>query len=181
MINLNSNLAVKILSYYFTNPTKKVYTRRLAEILDVDSGNLSKKMVELEKEGLLSSEVEGRQKYFYLNKKYPLLREIKKIHQAKFSLPQLLKKILVGIKGLKEAYIFGSYAKNSLKEESDIDLLLIGEHSAREARMAIFPLQKEIGREINVIDFSESEFKKKKKQKDDFLKNIFSGKHIRLI
>lgn len=181
MIKLNSSLEAKILSYYFTNPSKRIYLRKLAGILEADPGNLSKKLAELEKEGLLSAETEGRQKYFYLNKGYPFLAEIKKLHQAEFSLPRIFTETLSGISGLKEAYIFGSYAKGAFKNESDIDVLLIGSHSAREARKAILPLQKRIGREINMIDFSESEFKKKKKQGDDFLKNIFSGKYIRII
>jgi predicted nucleotidyltransferase len=181
MINLNSNPTAKILSYFFTNPAERIYGRKLAEALKVDPGNLSRKLIEWEKEGLLAAETEGRQKYFYLNKDYPFLFEIKKIHQAEFSLPQLLKKSLSKIKNLQAAYIFGSYGKNTFSRESDIDLLLIGDHGAREARRAVLPLQKKIGREINIIDFSESEFKRKKKQGDAFLKNIFSGKHIKLI
>ena len=93
----------------------------------------------------------------------------------------MLKQKLSKLKGLREAYIFGSYAKDSLQQESDIDLLLVGEHSSLEAKRLILPLMKEIQREINIVDFSSAEFKKKKKAGDEFLKNIFSQKKIKII
>jgi predicted nucleotidyltransferase len=180
MINLESNLIRQILAYFFINDRKKVYLRELAKILTIDPGNLSKKLSELENKGILESETAGRLKFFFLNPRYPLLKEIKKIYEAQYSLPILLKEALAPLSGLKEAYIFGSYAKDSLSDESDIDVLLIGSHRALEARKVVLPLQKRLGREINMIDFTLAEYKNKKKNKDDFLKNILAGDHIRI-
>jgi len=180
MINFNTNLTNKILGYYLINTDKKSYSLELSRILEVDPGNLSRKLRELEEEGILESEIAGRQKYFFLNKKYPLLNEVKRIYEAKFSLPLLLKEALAPLAGLKEAFIFGSYAKDSLSADSDIDVLLIGSHSALSARQAVLALQKRLGREISIIDFTEEEYQAKKAA-DDFLKNIFSGPHIRII
>lgn len=180
MVNLNSNLVNKILGYYLINNGQKSYSLELARILSVDPGNLSRQLKELEKEGLMESEVVGRQRYFFLNKQYPLLSEIKRIHEVKFSLPLLLKEVLAPLGGLKEAYIFGSYAKGSLSADSDIDLLLIGSHDAFAARKAVLSLQKRLGREISIIDFSEEEYQNKKNS-DDFLKNVFGGQYVKIV
>jgi len=180
MINFNSNLVNKILGYYLINSDKKSYSLELARLLLVDPGNLSRQLKSLEKEGILESEVIGRQKYFCLNKRYYLLNEVKKIYEVRFSLPLLLKESLASLRGLKEAYIFGSYTKDSLNPDSDIDVLLIGSHDALLARKAILALQKRLGREINIIDFSPEEFKDKKNT-DDFLKNVFSGSYIKVV
>jgi len=67
-----------------------------------------------------------------------------------------------------------------LEPESDIDLLLVGSHSALKVQKEIIKLQKEFDREINIIDMTETEFNKKK-QKDEFLKNIFNDKYIQII
>ena len=181
MVNLNSALIIKILGYCFINPNEEFYGRQLAKKLEVDPGNLSKKLAELEREGLLSSDIKGRQKYFTLNSHYPFLVETKRLYEAKYSVVLVLKDILSQIKDLQAAYLFGSYLKNSFSRESDIDILLVGEHNGLEARKKILPLQKRLGREINIIDFSPKEFQKKKDQKDDFLNNVFSGKYLKLI
>jgi len=180
MIGFRSKITVKILDYYFVNPEKRHYINELADLLEVDPGNLFRKLKELETEGILISETRGNQKYFSLNKNYPLLKEIKKTYEAKYGIVNLLKDRLAKLKNLKEAYIFGSYAQNTLQQESDIDILLIGDHSSLGAKRLILPVQKNIGREINIIDLTPKEFKQRKKKKDEFIKNIFSQKIIKI-
>ena len=180
MIDFRSKITVKILGYYFINPEKKHYINELAVLLEIDPGNLFRKLKELETEGILISETRGNQKYFSLNKNYPLLKEIKKTYEAKYGIVNLLKDRLVKLKNLKEAYIFGSYVQNSLQQESDIDILLIGNHSSLEAKRLILPLQKNIGRQINIVDLTPKEFRRRKKNQDEFIKNIFSQKIIKI-
>ncbi len=181
MLNLRSKIAEKVLGYYFLNTCAKKYVNELAKILDVDPGNLDRKLKELEHEGILSSEFSGNQRYYFLNDRYPLLKELKKIFQAKFGLRELLRERLEKISGLREAYIFGSFAKEKIAPESDIDLLLVGGHSALGAQRAILPLQKRFQREFNIVDLTEEEFAKRKKKRDEFIKNIFEGEVIKII
>ncbi|HNX10573.1 MAG TPA: winged helix-turn-helix domain-containing protein [bacterium] len=81
MLDLRSNTINRVLNYFFLNPDSRCYLSSLARTLKMDPGNLSKKLMEMEEEKILFSEVEGRQKYFKLNKDYPLLDEIKKIQK----------------------------------------------------------------------------------------------------
>ncbi|MFA5776969.1 MAG: nucleotidyltransferase domain-containing protein [Parcubacteria group bacterium] len=181
MFSLRSKITVKLLGYFFINPSKRHYINELAEILEVDPGNLHRKLKELDNEGILESEERGNQKYYFLNHSYPLLKEIKKVFEMKYGLSKMIREALIKLKGLKKAYIFGSYAKNLFEQESDIDILLIGSHSSLEAKRIIAPIQKKIGREISIIDVEEKEFEKRKKNNDPFIKNIFESKIIELI
>lgn len=181
MINFKSKITQKLLGYYFINPSKRHYVNELARVLSLDLGNLSRKLKELENEGILASEFLGKQKYYYLDKKYPLLREVKKMYEASYGLKERLAVKLKDIKGLKQAYIFGSFAKGNFSSESDIDLLLIGDHSSLAATKSILPLQKQLSREFNIIDMTEKEFKQKRAAKDSFLRNIFKNKIIQII
>ncbi|PIU01988.1 hypothetical protein COT68_00300 [bacterium (Candidatus Torokbacteria) CG09_land_8_20_14_0_10_42_11] len=180
MFNLKSQITNKVLGYFFINPHKKHYINELANLLCVDPGNLFRKLKELEIEGVLLSEAAGNQKYFFLNKNYPLLKELRKVYEAKHGLAVIFQKKLKKLSGLKEAYIFGSYAKGDLSPQSDIDLLLIGEHSSLVAKKNILPLQKTLKREINIIDLTPAEFHKREKQKDEFLQNIFKKPIIKI-
>jgi predicted nucleotidyltransferase len=181
MLSLKSDLVIKVLGYYFLNPKSRHYVRELAGLLKVDPGNLSKKMSELKKEGLFLMESEGKNRYFVLNEKFPLLQEYKNIYEEKFGVVESLKLAIKDIAGLNEAYIFGSYVKGNFEEGSDIDLLVIGNHDHLKISRALSVLEKRWHREINIVDFSKSEFTKKMKDKDFFLNNIFSGKTIKIV
>ena len=180
MLQFRSGITIKVLGYFFLNPQKKHYINELANILGLDVGNLFRKLKEIEEEGVLYSERRGNQKYYGLNKNYPFLKEIKRMYNAKYGLVNILKKKLEKTKKLKEAYIFGSYAKGNFQQESDIDILLIGNHSSLEAKRNILPLEKRLGRKINIIDISPEELKLRREKNDDFIKNIFSQKTIKI-
>jgi len=181
MISLKSKITVKILNYFLFNPKKRRYINELAILLSEDSKNVYRKLQDLEKEGILKSEFQGKQRYFYLNKVYPLLKEYKAIFFKKVGFEQKLRMVLQNVKGINEAYLYGSYAKNKMDSNSDLDLLVIGNHSLLDVQKSIAKIQKEIGREINIVNLSDEEFKKKKKNNNPFIKNIFSDKIIKLI
>lgn len=181
MINFKSDITIKVLGYYFINPEARHYVRELANLLKLDPGNLSRKMMELKNDGLFLEESEGKNHFFRLNKNFPLLNEYKSIYEAKFGITQSIKKVLGEIGKISEAYIFGSYAKGNFEEGSDIDLLIVGDNEHESLFKAISSLEKLWHREVNIIDFSPKEFSLKLKNKDPFLQNIFSDKTIKII
>lgn len=180
MLKFRSQITIKVLGYYFTNPSSAHYINELAGILGVDPGNLFRKLKELEGEKLLVSEAKGNQKYFSLNKNYPLLKEVKKAYAARYGLDKKLRAALKGLPGLEEAYLFGSFAGGRPDDGSDIDLLLIGSHSSLKATEKILPAAKLLGREINNIDMTRQEYEKRR-QDDDFLKRVLSTRPVKII
>jgi len=179
MISFKSKIAKQILGYFFINPDAEMYLNEMARKFKVDRGNLARKLAEWEEEGLLIKSAKGNLSLYRINKRYPFLPEIKKIFKKSFGIEVILKEKIKSIKGLKMAVIFGSYAKNKLSGESDIDLLLVGSHDPIEAIRIILDMEKRLGREINIVDMTEKEFKEKKKE--DFLKGVLSDKYIRLL
>lgn len=181
MFSLRSEITKDILSYFFLNDQKPAYVNDLSRRLQHDSGNLSRKLTELEREGLLKSDYKGNLKYYSLNKKYPLLSEYKKIFQKTLGIEQELKQSLISIEGLGTAFIFGSYATNKMDPMSDIDLLLVGNHKVLDVQRQISSLQKKIDREINCINMDSEEFKRKEEAGDPFITNFKRSKKIKLI
>lgn len=173
-----SRLRQKILSYYFTNPTKDLYLRQAASMLGEDPGNLSKEFTKLEKEGVFIAEMQGNQKHFCLNKKYPLYNELKSILFKTVGVEGCLKKIIKNLKDVDLSFIYGSYAANKENASSDVDLLIVGSPDEDKLLHEIDSAENLLGREINYNVYSAKEFKRRLKTKDSFITNILKRPKI---
>jgi hypothetical protein len=79
MINFRSKIQLKLLRYYFEHPDEKHYVRELARTLSFNGTHLSRELATFARKGFFISEMQGKEKYFYLNQHYPLYKEIKKL------------------------------------------------------------------------------------------------------
>lgn len=181
MINISSKLEIKLLSFFFVNEHKKLYLSEIARLLDLNPANLDKKLKRLEKQGVFLSEWQGKQKYYFLNKQFPLFGEYKSIINKTFGIESQMKISLKKVKNIREAFIFGSYAKGKLDQWSDIDLLIIGSHNPLSLSKIITRLEKVLFRSINIVELTSSELIKRKRMNDPLLNKIFSNKYIKLI
>jgi len=180
MISLKSKITQKLLNLFFLNEKKRFYINELSRIIDEYPANVHKKLFELKKEGLFKDEFQGKERYFFLNRDYPFLKEYKGLALRGFGFEKMLKKVIEDIDGIEAVYLFGSYVKDKLSQESDIDVLIIGSYDSLKLQKAILGLQKNSGREINFVEFDQQEFKQKKNT-DPFLKSIFSEKYIKIL
>ena len=181
MLELRSKARQRLLTYYFTNPTARHHLRDLAKRLTIDPSNLSKELGRLEREGLFRSEVNGRQKYFQLNREYSLFDEVRSIVAKTIGAAPLITQSLRKIDGIREAYLYGSFARNQQDAASDIDVLVIG--APREEILAEFArkLERQLGREINYTVLTRKEFESRRSRKDAFLENVWHNKRVPLI
>lgn len=172
-----SKLRTRILTYFFTNPQSSHYLREIAAILNQDVGNLSREFNRLEKEGIFVSQVRGRQKYFSLNKNYPLYKELKSIVFKTAGVEGALKKVVLSIEGVEAAFLYGSFAKKKETAISDIDLFIVGSLDEHKLLTEIEKLEKQLGREINYTIYPAKEFAKKR-ERDSFIIKILKGPKI---
>jgi predicted nucleotidyltransferase len=181
MLDLRSKARQRLLVYYFTNPAARLHLRDLAEQLSIDPSNLSKELGRLEREGLFRSEVSGRQKYFQLNREYPLFDEVRSIVAKTIGAVPLLAQSLKGIEGIEEAYLYGSFARNQQDAASDIDVLVIGTPRGEAVAEVMRKLERHLGREVNYTVLTRKEFDSRRDRKDTFLENVWHNKRVPLI
>jgi predicted nucleotidyltransferase len=181
MLDLRSKARQHLLAYYFTNPTARHHLRDLAQRLNIDPSNLSKEFARLEREGLFRSEVNGRQKYFQLNREYPLFDEVRRIVAKTIGAAPLISQSLKRIEGIGEAYLYGSFAINQQDAASDIDVLVIGDPREEALAQAASRLEKQLGREINYTVLTPKEFASRRARKDAFLENVWHNERVSLV
>jgi predicted nucleotidyltransferase len=181
MIPLRSNLRKALLTHYLVNRSASHYIRELAALLRVDPTNLSRELNRLEEEGLFRSELRGNQKYYSLNKEYPLLKEVFTILRRTIGVIPAVSEALRKIPGIQAAYLYGSFAKQEEDAASDIDVLIVGNPEPNELANAAARLEKLLNREISYTVIADQELKRKLADHDPFLSDIWNGKLVQLI
>jgi len=181
MISLRSQITQKVLNYFFLNPHESLYINELSRRLSLDKRNLVKKLRELELTGIMKSEKRGNLRLYSVDQAFPFYKEYERIVLKTIGVEQKLRQILKAVPGVKEAYIYGSYAQQKMNAHSDLDLLVIGNHKIVILQKKLTPLQNEIGREVNSVNMSEEEFWRRMEEKDPFLSGLFNKKTIKLV
>jgi len=177
-----SKLRARILGWFFLHPDERYFGRQLAELLKEDSTNTSRELTRLAKMGILNCQTAGRQKYYQTNKNCPVFAELHGLVLKTSGLTDVLKDALRPLsKKIKAAFVYGSFAANSAKADSDVDLMVIGSCSFGEVVDAITNAQDKLGREINPSVYPVDEFKNKIAAGHHFIKTVMAGAKIFLI
>lgn len=172
------NKYFEILTFYLEDYKKEIYGRELINIVNLSQKSIALAFNELEQQNVLKSRKAGNLKYFRLNLKNNLIKDIitiaeinKKIiflkKERKFSNTLFPDKRIVGI--------FGSYAKKTYNSESDIDIFIVGpkKENDYDSKGKLLDLK------LDIKYFKEGEFKKLIKKKNPLIKEIIQN-HIML-
>ncbi|MEN7982709.1 MAG: nucleotidyltransferase domain-containing protein [Nanoarchaeota archaeon] len=168
---LNKNIS-NILTVFFSDIEKRIYGRNLAKKLKMNQKTVANLLIFLEKQNILKSSLEGKNKYYFVNKKNIEVKEIirlieidKKIkfisHYKIFK--ELFNKLEKETNGI--LIIFGSYANYTNKKNSDLDIFVIGKISDVEF------LEERYGIKINVVNSTKNKFNKNEYFIQEILKN----------
>jgi predicted nucleotidyltransferase len=176
-----SKLRAKLLGWFFTHVDERFFVRQLQSLLSEDPTNLSRELARLENLRILTSETEGRQKYFKVNKGAPFYEEMKGLMLKTTGVAGTIRSALEKIHGVKFAFLYGSFAKNQEKPESDVDLMIVGKFNFDELEETLSESEKQLGRTINITSYSLQEFQEKTRTKDGFIQTVLKGPKIMLI
>lgn len=161
---------IKILGYFFfeKNPS---YIRQISNELGISPSAVKGEIENLVEIGLLKN-IENE---ITLNEECNFLSEIKSIFLKTDFLVIPIKNCLKG-EDIKFALVFGSFAKGNFSEESDVDLLVVGDVTESKLFKILKKVEEKIRREINPVVWNEKDFVKKKNER--LGKEIFANKFI---
>ena len=173
---------ILILAILSENPQKEYYLQEIGRLLGKKPGVFQIGINSLEKQGWVVSRKQGPLRLFKINEQHPLYKEIKSFVRKTVGVEAQLKKNLGGIEGIKKALIYGSYAKDTMRSNSDVDILIVANDNRVEDKLVsdLSRLEKMLGREINYKLYTEKDFIHRSKGKDPFLNEVLSDKYILL-
>ncbi len=166
-----SKTFVYVLNHLFLNQNKEYYLNELAFETGISAATIVRELAKIETLDIVTKTKNGQTSYYRINRDCIIYEELKRIF-LKFELTDNIIEQELRRFDIKFALIYGSFAKGTEKETSDMDLLIIGNADRTMILRAISKLETKIGREVNYILWSESEFKEKIKQNISLLENI---------
>ncbi len=181
LTKLFSSTRAELLGLFFNNPDDRFYLREIARHIGKDAAGIKRELDKLVKIGLLAKEKRGVQKYYFANKNSPIFSEMKGLIFKTTGAQGAMKTSLSRLKGVQVAFIYGSYAKGAEKEESNINLMVIGQANITELNDMVMGLEEKLKRDIDYLVFDEQEYRKRKESKDPFIRELLKGKKIFLV
>lgn len=164
------NKELEVISLYSGNYKLKFYLRQISKLAKLPLKTCQNILIILEKNRILKSKIEGKNKYFGLNldniqtKSILLQAEIHRTNIFLEKYPQFnifLKEIKTNI----PLVIFGSFAKLTADKDSDLDLLIISE---KEQKLPFHLLPYK----VHEVNLPENSFIKAMKEQETLIKEI---------
>ena len=172
---------IKVLALFMLNPASEFYLREISQRTGLPVRAVERTTKALLEIGLLRRESRGNNVYFSVNRKFPILPELKAIFLKTVGLGDRLREALSEQEDIEVAFIYGSVARDEEDLESDIDLFVVGEATLHSLTPVLSQMEDELGREINATVFSEEELSERVKRNDHFVKSVLAAPKIFLL
>ena len=165
-----------VLAATLTRPQKWWYLSELAEFLHTRPSSLQRELSSLEQSGILQQRKDGRRTYFKAETRSPIFRELRSIFEKTVGLIPTLRAALRPFENkIRCAFVYGSIARREEGATSDVDLMVIGNVGLADLAPILGKVEKRLGREVNVTDYSVDEFRKKIAEGNHFLTTVLKG------
>ena len=171
---------ILILKLFFLDSAKEFHQNDIARKIGLSSPAVSNELTNLVKIGLVSKRHQDNMLFYKINKNSIIFDEMKRIFLKYETFSEILSEKLVKEK-IKYSLIYGSFAKGTEKEASDIDLLIVGDVLEDHILRIISNIERNINREINFILWTEKELKEKIKKNIPLIREIFDTSVIMLV
>ena len=173
-----NDMELKVLSLFTNSYDQEYHIREVENLLNVSSRTALVNLAKLEEKGVLESTSKGKNKiysikttiisreFFVLTEQYKKIQFLEKNHLIK----EVFEKADELFNGI--VIVFGSYAKGIQKDDSDLDLFIVGKYDEDKIKA----IGKKYGIDINIKSYPMKIFEKE--IKNDILLKEISENHI---
>jgi len=122
---ISSKTRLKLLIKFFLFDGNRGYLRNMEKEFHGSTNAIRMELNRFTEAGLLTSEYEGRKRFYQANRKHPLYEDLKNIVRKTVGIDQIVERITSKVGHLEAAWIIGDFAKGN--DAKVIELALVGE------------------------------------------------------
>jgi predicted nucleotidyltransferase len=173
-----------VLGLLFGRSEEWFYLREIVRLTGSGIGAVQRELARLTDAGLVRRETRGRQVYFAANPDSPVYPELRGLLVKTTGVADVLRRALRTLaekKMITIAFIYGSVASGTLKPQSDVDLMVIGDVSLSELLPILRDAQEELRREVNPTIYERREFRARLRKGSHFIRRVVGGPKLMLV
>jgi predicted nucleotidyltransferase len=175
---LASRALAAVVIYFVLHPDAALHFRALQRVTGVSSRSLQHEMARLEALGLVRRERDGRLVRYRAVADHPRWSVLRDMVRQFAEPAELLRVALADVTGIDAAFIYGSYARGDMHENSDIDVFAFGDALKNlDTRLALTQRAVEasilLDREVNVTRYTRD--KLETRRTGGFLSSVLAG------
>lgn len=165
----------QVLALLLLRPDQSYHVREIARLTNTQPGTLHRELTNLAEVGILKKNSRGNQLYYQADTNCVIFEELAGIMRKTSGLADVLRLALQPVTAqLQFAAVYGSVASGKATANSDIDLLLVGDLGFAEAVKVLYPVQQQLGREINPKLYSLNEWNKAVAGQSGFIRQLIN-------
>ena len=171
----------RVLGAVLLHPEQSYSLQDLLKVANTGRGSTQLQIDRLVRAGVLRDDRRGRQRSIRADTTFALYPELASIARKSFAMSEPITKALEPFGDqISEAFLFGSVAKGTDTQSSDIDLMIIGSAPLLELSEAVYQVEQSLGRQIHFSLYEPVEWRSLV-QNDPVVAQLAAGPKIMLI
>jgi DNA-binding transcriptional ArsR family regulator len=168
-----------VLSALLLHPESSLHVRELARITGASPGSLHRELRALADMGLLLRQEIGRQVHYRANRDSPVFDDIAGLLRKTTGIVDVLRDALAPLdRKIKLAFVYGSVAAGIERQNSDVDLMVLGTAGFGELARVLSSAQATVRREVNPTVMASDDFSSRFADGDGFARSVAQGARL---
>jgi predicted nucleotidyltransferase len=171
-----------VLAMLFGNPGRAYYTREIVHAAKSGASQVQRELEQLTRSELVTRERRANQVYFQANESASIYHELVVLVAKTFAIADFFRMALASqATRIHVAFIYGSVARGEHHATSDVDVLIVGDVLLSDIESPLHDIEKRLTRQVSATVMDSTEFTKRKRAKDHFLRTVLAGPKIFLV
>jgi hypothetical protein len=162
---ISSKTRVKLLLKFFLNSSTTAYLRSLEGEFGESTNAIRLELNNLEKAGMLVSNLDGNKKLFRANTKHPLFGEIHSILMKQIGLDRIVEEVVQRLGDVSKVFLVGDFSRGL--DSHIIDLVFVGNIDQNYLVNLIEKAENIVKRKIRYLIYADDEFSSMEPQQLD--------------
>jgi predicted nucleotidyltransferase len=179
---LASGAMARVVIDFAVHPEEASHGREIQRRTGLTPRSLQTELARLESLGVIRRRPDGRLIRYELVESNPRWSALRALVRQLADPVDVVRNALADVPGIAAAFVFGSFARGDTREDSDVDVFLIGENIPdRVLYKGTIEAQILLNREVNIVDMTCEDLARRIESGSSFIRNVFEGPKLWLV
>lgn len=177
-----SQVQARLLAALLLSPHGEIGVTELQDRVGASRSGINQELSRLLAAGILERRLVGRAALYRPAEDSPLVEPLRQLVERTVGVEPELRRVLAPIEGIEAAAIYGSWAAGtSVRPDSDIDVLVIGDADAAALEQAVRQVERLVGRDVNLTSYDRDEWLDRVRRRSGFARTVLDRPRVVLV